>query len=139
MSVTALPAAAPLRLLHPLWCEEGSPQRDDAPHRGRQTCWETDDVRFTLGLIRWDEPRYLDGQRHEVGADRGTADEPGEELIELTMTDTALGNLDGSPVRVDVDLSVAALRMHIAMCQQQLDRLERGPLGRDFPKEDLAV
>src|SRR5450759_5049187 len=97
MSVTALPVAAPLQLLHPLWCVDGSPQRDDAPNRGRQTCWEVYDVRFTLGLIRWDEPRYIDGRR-EVNADRGTADEPGEEVVELTMTDTALRNLDGSPI-----------------------------------------
>jgi hypothetical protein len=103
MSVTALPAAAPLQLLHPLWCLEGSPQRDDAPHRGALTCWEAMDARFTLGLIRWDEPRYLDGQR-EVNADRGTADEPGEEHVELTMTSTGLVNPDGSPIQVDVDL-----------------------------------
>jgi hypothetical protein len=55
------------------------------------------------------------------------------------MTDTALRNLDGSPVVVDVNLGADALRMHIAMCQEQLDRLEFGPVGRDYLKEEPRV
>lgn len=55
------------------------------------------------------------------------------------MTDTAGRNLDDSPIQYAVDLTEVELRMLIGLYQQELERLESGPLGRDFPKEDLAV
>ena len=141
MSVTALPAAAPLRLLHPLWCDGGPTCADGARdvHRVTHTRWEAGDTRFTVGLIRYDEERFLNGQRQEVDGNGGPAPEPGEECVELTMTDTAGLNPDGSPIQCKVDLTEVELRMLIGLYQQELERLESGPLGRDFPKEDLAV
>ena len=144
MSVTALPSAAPPRLLHPLWCEETPPQRDDAPHRGRQTCWEVGDVRFTMCRIRWDDPRYVNGQGEDVNESGGPAPERGNERVELTMTDTAGLNLDGSPITVSTDFSVATLRMTIALQQQQLEELEADlsrewMLTSDWPREERAA
>lgn len=143
MSVTALRPEAPLRLLHPLWCVEVH-QSDEDPHRGRETCWEAGDVRFIMNRIRYDEPRYINGQRQDVDENGGPAPERGKEHIELRMTDTASCNHDGSPITVAVDLTASALQMALAMQQQQLDILKSDKSsdwqGRaDWPREETAT
>ena len=135
MSVTALRPEAPLQLLHPLWCVEGPPHADDAAHRSAATCWEAGDVRFTLNRVRWDEPRYLNGQRQRVDGRGGPAPEPGAEHIEMTLTSIALVRPDSSPVEVDVSLGVGEFEMWIALQQQQCDRAKGSSL-RDQPRED---
>jgi hypothetical protein len=141
MSVTALRPAAPLRLLHPLWCDGGPTCAEGAGdvHRVTHTRWEAGDTRFTVGLIRYDDPRYLNDQRQEVDGNGGPAPEPGSERVELTLTDIVSINHDGSPIDMAVDLTQVELRMLIALLQQELERIERGPLGRDFPKESAKV
>lgn len=100
-------------------------------------------MRFTMGRIRWDDPRYINSQREDVGADGGHAPVRAEECVELTLTDTASVNHDGSPRTVSTDFNVATLRMTIALYQQQLEQLEGDHsqewLGRaDWPREETT-
>ena len=82
---------------------------------------------------------FISAPGQAVDGHGGSAPEPGSERVELTMTDTAGRNLDDSRIQYAVDLTEVELRMLIGLYQQELERLESGPLGRDFPQEDLAV
>jgi len=139
MSLDPLPEALPLRLLHPVWCclAPGCREVDhfgerNVVHRSKGTAiCQTEDVVLTLNRIRYDTPRFIDCQRHEVNGRGEPAPERPSERVELTLTQGALTLHAG-------DLGVPELREMIVLIEQQLDCLQKGPFPRDYPREALT-
>jgi hypothetical protein len=139
MSMHPLPAAVPLRLLHPVWCCLGpgcldvdqSGQRNIV-HRSRETTiHQTKDVVMTLNRIRYDTARFIDFQRRVVnGQGEPAPDRPGER-VELTLAQGEVTVHAG-------DLGVPELRELIALIEQQMAYLQKGPFPRDYPREALT-
>jgi hypothetical protein len=138
MRGSPLPVAPPLRLLHPVWCCLGPECLDvdrlggrNAVHRSKTAACQTEDAVLTLNRIRCERPRFLDGQRHEVSRRGEQAPERGREHVELTITH------GGLTVRA-ADLGVPELLQLIALIEQQLASLQKGPFPRDYPREALT-
>ena len=140
MSIHPLPGTAPLRLLHPVWCCLGPGCLDVDPfgqrpviHRSHETtiCQAKEDVVLTLNRIRYDAPRFIDDQRHEVDSRGKPAPERGPERVELTLTQGELTIHSG-------DLGVPELKELITLIEQQLDCLQKGPFPRDYPRKALT-
>jgi hypothetical protein len=133
-----VPEIAPLRLLHPVWCRpsQGCLEVDhlgerNAVHRSKETICQVDDVLLTINRIRSDTPRFIDGQRHEVNGRGEPAPDRGSERVELTLTKGELTvHAEG--------LGVPELQELIALIEQQVDYLQKGPFPRDYPREALT-
>jgi hypothetical protein len=138
MSMHPLPEAAPLRLLHPVWCSLSPGCLDvdhlgeqNAVHRSKESVCQTEDAVFTLNRIRYDAPRFIDGLRHEVDYRGEHATERASEHVELTLTH------GGLTVRA-ADLGEPELVELISLIEQQLASLQKGPFPRDYPREALT-
>jgi hypothetical protein len=138
MSMHPLPEAAPLRLLHPVWCSLSHGCLDvdhlgerNAVHRSKESVCHTGDAVFTLKRIRYDIPRFIDGQRREVDGRGEPAPERGSDRVEMTLTHGGLTVKAG-------DLGVPELKELIALIGQQVDCLQKGPFPRDYPREALT-
>jgi hypothetical protein len=134
----SVPEVAPLRLLHPVWCCPGQGCLDadhlgerNAVHRSKRTTCQTENVIMALNRIRYDTPRFIDGQRHEVNGQGEPAPERGSDRVELTLTQGELTAHAGG-------LGVPELQELIALLEQQLDHLQKGPFPRDYPREALT-
>jgi hypothetical protein len=134
----SVPEVAPLRLLHPVWCcpSQGCLDVDhlserDAVHRSKGTTCQTENVILALNRIRCDRARFIDGQRHEVNGRGEPAPERGSDRVELTLTQGELKAHAGG-------LGVPELQELIALLEQQLDHLLKGPFPRDYPREALT-
>jgi hypothetical protein len=86
---------------------------------------------MALNRIRYDTPRFIDGQRHEVNGQGEPAPERGSDRVELTLTQGELTAHAGG-------LGVPELQELIALLEQQLDHLQKGPFPRDYPREALT-
>jgi hypothetical protein len=86
---------------------------------------------LTINRIRSDTPRFIDGQRHEVNGRGEPAPERGSERVELTLTQGELSVHAGH-------LGVPELQELIALIEQQVDYLQKGPFPRDYPREALT-
>jgi hypothetical protein len=103
----------------------------NAVHRSKGTTCQTKNVVLALNRIRYDTPRFIDGQRHEVNGRGEPAPERGSDPVELTLTQGELTAHAGG-------LGVAELQELIALLEQQLDHLLKGPFPRDYPREALT-
>jgi hypothetical protein len=102
-------------------------------HRSHETtiCQANGDVVLTLNRIRYDAPRFIDDERHEVNSRGKPAPERGRDRVELTLTQGELTLHTG-------DLGVPELKELITLIEQQLDCLQRGPFPRDYPRAALT-
>jgi hypothetical protein len=102
----------------------------NAVHRSKARTCQTENVIWALNRIRYDTPRFIDGQRHEVNGRGEPAPERGSERVELTLT-------QGEITAHAEGLGVPELQELIALLEQQVAHLQKGPFPRDYPREAL--
>lgn len=105
-------------VIHPAWCtsHDDPPGFDDAVHLGtpRRLTAETDDVDLLLQLCRWDV-RATDDRPQQIGT-------PGAHLVVSNHRPRP----DGSPLAVDVFLTVTDLRALARRADALADAIEAG-------------